>query len=97
MYGLNESHIEDVKVELLWHQKLGLQYTATGYGGKIPTRYKIKLFGNPRWYRVYCAIFSNAGTLYIVRGKVPPGHRYLMENTINDGCLSLMAQDRGIS
>lgn len=36
--------------------------SATGYGSKIPTRYMIK-FDN-RWRRVYCAIWSNVGTLY---------------------------------
>lgn len=42
----------------------GLQYTATGYGSKIPTIYMVKF--NNRWHRVYVAIFSNAGTSYIL-------------------------------
>jgi hypothetical protein len=49
----------------LWWQKQGLSYTASGYGRKIPTRYKLSL--NGRKYRVYCCISSNNGTCYIVR------------------------------
>lgn len=49
-------------------QKRGMQYTATGYGKKIQTSRKIRMFG--REYRIYCAIFSNAGTCWInVDGK----------------------------
>jgi hypothetical protein len=51
------------RVDLLWWQVEGLSYTATGYGGRIPTRYKVQY--NGRWRRVYCAIWSNAGTCYI--------------------------------
>lgn len=39
--------------------------TATGYGAKIPSPYKVKLKGNGRWYRVYIACFGNASTAYI--------------------------------
>jgi len=49
---------------LMPYHKQGLTYTATGYGGKIPTQYKVK--HNGRLYRVYCAIFSNNGSLYII-------------------------------
>lgn len=45
------------------HHKLGLQYTASGYGKRIPTTTMIKL--NGKWRRVYCAIFSSIGTCYI--------------------------------
>lgn len=47
---------------LWWHAR-GLQYTASGYGKRIPTRYMVRL--NGKWRRVYCCIFSNNGTLYI--------------------------------
>ena len=47
---------------LAWQIK-GLQYTATGYGSRIPTRWQIKVDG--RWLRVYCIVYSNAGTLFI--------------------------------
>ena len=51
----------------LWWQSKGLQYTATGYGSKIPTKYKMRL--NKKLYRVYCSVFSNIGTLYILKNK----------------------------
>lgn len=58
----------DVSVEAkrapLWWQNAGLMYTASGYGRKIPTDTMIKY--NGRWRRVYCCIFSNSGTCYIV-------------------------------
>ena len=54
----------ETKEDVLWWQAQGLSYTASGYGRKIPTRYKVKY--NNRWYRVYCCIFSNSGTCYIV-------------------------------
>lgn len=46
-------------------QKMGLSYTASGYGNKIPTQYMINFEG--RNYRVYCRIYSNLGTCYIIR------------------------------
>jgi len=51
--------------ELPW-QKAGLSYTATGYGAKIPTRHMVRI--NDRWYRVYCTIYSNAGTCWVSKG-----------------------------
>lgn len=53
--------------ELPW-QKAGLSYTATGYGAKIPTRYMVRTI-NQKWRRVYCAVFSNVGTCYVMHGK----------------------------
>ena len=44
-------------------QRLGLQYTATGYGTKIPTSKVIK-WSDGRERRVYCDIYSNAGSCY---------------------------------
>ena len=52
------------KTVLLPRQKKGLMYTATGYGSKIPTE-KMVFYLN-RWRRVYCHIYSNCGTCYIV-------------------------------
>jgi hypothetical protein len=48
----------------LWYHTRGLQQTASGYGKKLKTPYKA--LTNGRAYRVYCCIFSNSGTLYIV-------------------------------
>lgn len=39
---------------------------ASGYGKRIPTDRMIKLGG--KWRRVYCCIYSNAGTCYIEQG-----------------------------
>ena len=47
-----------------WQRK-GLQYTATGYGDKIPSRTVIQC-ADRRWRRVYIAIFSNAGSAYLL-------------------------------
>ena len=47
----------------LWWQEKGLTFTATGYGSRIPTRWKVKF--NGRWRRVYVRCYSNAGTAYI--------------------------------
>ena len=53
----------ETKIDVLPWQKRGLTYTSTGFGKKIPTDRMIKY--NNRWYRIYCRIFSNAGTCYI--------------------------------
>lgn len=55
----------ETKISLLWWQKEGLSYTASGYGRKIPTRWMIK-FEN-RWYRIHCAIWRKSGKLFIRR------------------------------
>lgn len=55
------------KESLLWWQVKGLLYTRTGYGRKIPTQHMIKWCG--KWRRVYCCIYSNSGTCYILQGK----------------------------
>lgn len=57
----------EVKTEPLEWQKHGLQYTATGYGAKIPTQYKA--FVNGKFRRVYCKIYSNIGTCFVMLGK----------------------------
>lgn len=58
---------EDVTQHPLPWQEKGLSYTASGYGNKIPTSRMVKL--GKRWYRVYCCIYSNAGTSYIIKDK----------------------------
>lgn len=52
------------KTEMMRHHKLGLSWTASGYGSKIPTSTMVKLEG--KWRRVYCKIYSNSGTCYII-------------------------------
>lgn len=48
------------------HHDRGLQYTASGYGAKIPTRYKVRL--NGRLYRVYATCYGNAASNWIKAG-----------------------------
>lgn len=50
------------------HHVRGLSYTATGYGAKIPTRYMVRTI-DKKYRRVYCRIYSNSGTLYVMHGK----------------------------
>lgn len=38
-------------------------YTASGYGGKIPTRHKVQYLGV--WRRVYVMSYGNGGTAYV--------------------------------
>lgn len=64
---LNRDDPEQVKIDALEWQKQGLQYTSTGYGAKIPTQYKA--FVNGKFRRVYCRVFGNAGTCFVMLGK----------------------------
>ena len=52
-----------IDAPLSW-QKLGIQETASGYGKKLTTSYKIA--HNGRLYRVYASCYGNAGSLYIL-------------------------------
>ena len=61
--GNFENFTVPIKEELLPWQKLGRLETASGYGMRLTTPYKV-WFKN-RWRRVYCAQFSNIGTTYI--------------------------------
>ena len=64
MYELITGEKLEAKQLLLRWQKEGRSYTATGYGAKIPTSYMVR--HNRRWKRVYCMIYSNAGSLFIM-------------------------------
>lgn len=67
------SPMAEAERRLEW-QRRGLQYTATGYGTKIPTTKVIK-WSDGRERRVYCDIYSNIGSCYcMIHGcKVPVG------------------------
>ena len=52
-----------VESPLAW-QKLGLQQTASGYGMKLTSRYKINFNGKLR--RLYVTQISNAGSLWFM-------------------------------
>jgi len=53
--------------KLLPWQELGLMYTSSGYGKKIPTSKQLFILG--RWRRVYCDVFSNNGVCYVIIDK----------------------------
>ena len=77
MTGIKREQIQDAKIKELWWQKRGLMFT--GYGDAIPTRYMVRV--SNRWYRVYCCIHSNSGTIYIK--KFPKGEgRFGLNNDI---------------
>ncbi len=48
---------------MLEWQRRGVQYTATGYGTKIPTS-KVIEWSDGKVRRVYCDIYSNIGSCY---------------------------------
>lgn len=58
----------------MWYHLRGLSQTASGYGGKLNTGYKTEY--NGRMYRVYCMIWSNSGTCYIIS----KGQRLIISN-----------------
>lgn len=63
-------NFEELRAEqhLLDWQVAGLQKTATGYGKKIPTSWKVRYLGKLR--RIYQDVYSNSGVSYIiVNGK----------------------------
>ena len=61
--GVNwPSPMSEAERPLDW-QRRGLQYTATGYGTKIPTSKAIK-WSDGKVRRVYCDIYSNRGSCY---------------------------------
>ena len=39
----------------------------TGYGSKMPTQYMV--FVENKWRRVYCRVYSNSGTCYVMINK----------------------------
>lgn len=56
-----------IDAPLWWHEQ-GLQKTRSGYGTKIETRHKVNYKGRLR--RVYCDVYSNAGSCYVmVKGE----------------------------
>lgn len=63
MKYINIDESERVYAPLWWHER-GLSQTASGYGAKLTSSYKVPY--NGRLYRVYMAQYSNAGTAYII-------------------------------
>lgn len=56
------------------HHMMGLQYTRSGYGSRIPLPWLVRLPGSPVWRRVYCCVYSNAGTAYVQVNKGKDWH-----------------------
>ena len=68
----NPERVDAVDLKPLWHHIAGKQYTASGYGSRIPTRYRVRYrhMNDARlWHRVYAICYSNAATLYIRVGS----------------------------
>lgn len=66
---------------LWWHLK-GLSYTRSGYGNRIPTSRMIQFPNEKIWRRVYCIIWSNSGSYYVIsKGQ----HLYLRSEFYNYG------------
>ena len=61
--GTRDIHHVKAKYAPMPHHLAGLQWTASGYGRRIPTRYMVQWRGV--WRRVYVCQISNAGTAYI--------------------------------
>lgn len=61
--GTETSDTVEVKHDPLWWQEQGLQETATGYGSKLTSPYKVFFLG--RWYRVYYTCHSNVASHWI--------------------------------
>ena len=64
---------------LLCHE-LGLMQTATGYGNRLASPYKVKV--RNKWRRVYYVCYSNVSTFYI--GK-PGFWEYIVEDITRKG------------
>ena len=60
---------EDFQLAMLPWQKQGLRQTASGYGARLTTAYKINY--NGRLYRLYNTIYSNIGSVWFkVKGQI---------------------------
>lgn len=80
--GTTESHRTfevESKDATMPHHKLGLSYTASGYGKRIPTTTMVKFEG--KWRRVYMCQYSNSGTAYIGNWIIGRG----AELTVSEG------------
>ena len=57
----------DLILSPLEWQKRGIRETVSGYGKKLTTQYKVNYQNKMR--RVYCHIYSNCGSLYVLIKK----------------------------
>jgi hypothetical protein len=59
-----------IERERLWWEECGPLQTATGYGARLTTEYKLRLPDSSRSYRVYSVCYSNCASFYILRHGV---------------------------
>lgn len=85
---LDPAIIGQVKHKELPHHTLGLSYTATGYGGKIPSVWMLRLLHkkvSPEgditirwvWHRVYHMCYGNSSSAYVIKD----GQDFFLEGT----------------
>ena len=73
---VEDSFIKSVERQPLDWQKAGLQFTASGYGSKIPTELVVRC-ADGRKRRVYATCFSNSPSLWMtVQGTRVHLHDY---------------------
>lgn len=76
---VEDSFIKSVERQPLDWQKAGLQFTASGYGSKIPTELVLKC-ADGRQRRVYATCYSNCPSLWVnVGGLKRFLHDYQLE------------------
>ena len=67
------ARVTDIEYAPMPHHLAGLQWTASGYGRKLPSRWRVRyrhMDDSLRWHRVYVTLYSNAGTAWIgIGGK----------------------------
>lgn len=67
MLSISINYPEDLVDCPLWWQERGLQQTASGYGGRLTSNYKINYQGKLR--RIYHSCFGNASSAwFMVKG-----------------------------
>jgi len=52
----------------LWHHRLGLSQTGSGYGSRLTSAYCVRL-SDGRLRRIYITQYSNSGTAWITLNK----------------------------
>lgn len=65
---LDETDVLDVRVDEVPPAD---RNRATGYGGKIPTAYSVRMLSGDnraRWHRVYCMVYGNGAVPYVIVG-----------------------------
>lgn len=68
LWTINIDSTDDLIFAQLTWQKRGLSQTASGYGNKLTSRYKIRYEGKD--YRLYVTCFSNTGsTWFTAKGR----------------------------